>query len=400
MPDRIKKILDKVLAWWNKFTTKQKTIIVGASAAVIFTFAILIWAFTRPQYTQFQQCSSTAEASKVIEILDSNSIEYKTSTDGLRIQVKNSQLSAANLALGAAGYIPDDYTLDEALSGGFSSTQSDTQKRYANYLEKQLVKDICNIESVNSATVKLNIPDNTGTLIATDQESSAWIQLSLKDKFTQDQALTVAKAVATALGNTSTANITITDTNANLLFSGEEDYSTAGVASNMLELRSQAESLVGSEVKKVMVGSRQFDMVEVACRLDIDFSEYEKTVHEYYANSGRDEGMLSHRETTEDTNTSGSGGIPGTDKVYRYTGFTVYTVPGTEGDTVNTIALTDDSVKTPEGLSIGSTRQDVTNALGIGEQSGDTLVYVGGSTRLTFSLRDGKVTGIHYGWIS
>lgn len=38
MPDRIKKILDKVLAWWNKFTTKQKTIIVGASAAVIFTF--------------------------------------------------------------------------------------------------------------------------------------------------------------------------------------------------------------------------------------------------------------------------------------------------------------------------------------------------------------------------
>ena len=313
MPDRIKKILDKVLAWWNKFTTKQKTIIVGASAAVIFTFAILIWAFTRPQYTQFQQCSSTAEASKVIEILDSNSIEYKTSTDGLRIQVKNSQLSAANLALGAAGYIPDDYTLDEALSGGFSSTQSDTQKRYANYLEKQLVKDICNIESVNSATVKLNIPDNTGTLIATDQESSAWIQLSLKDKFTQDQALTVAKAVATALGNTSTANITITDTNANLLFSGEEDYSTAGVASNMLELRSQAESLVGSEVKKVMVGSRQFDMVEVACRLDIDFSEYEKTVHEYYANSGRDEGMLSHRETTEDTNTSGSGGIPGTD---------------------------------------------------------------------------------------
>ena len=62
MPDRIKKILDKVLAWWNKFTTKQKTIIVGASAAVIFTFAILIWAFTRPQYTQF---SSVARPRKL-----------------------------------------------------------------------------------------------------------------------------------------------------------------------------------------------------------------------------------------------------------------------------------------------------------------------------------------------
>ena len=313
MPDKIKKIVDKILAWWNKFTTRQKTAIVGAAAAVIFTFAILIWVFARPQYTQFQQCTTTAEASKIIEILDSNNILYRTSTDGLKIEVKNSQLSAANLALGAAGYVPDDYTIDEALSGGFSSSQSDIQKRYVNYLEKQLVKDISNIESVKGVTVKLNIPDNTGTLIATDQEASAWIQLSLKDKFTQDQALTVARAVATALGNTSTANITITDTNANLLFSGEEDYSTAGVASNMLELRSQAESLVGSEVKKVMVGSRQFDMVEVACRLDIDFAEYQKTVHEYYANSGREEGMLSHRESSEDTNTSGSGGIPGTD---------------------------------------------------------------------------------------
>src|SRR5574344_1612278 len=104
MPDKIKEILQKVLAWWNKFTAKQKTVIIGITAAAVFTFAILIWVFTRPQYTQWQQCNTTKEAAEIITILDSASIQHETSSDGLSIKVKNSQLSAANLALGAAGY--------------------------------------------------------------------------------------------------------------------------------------------------------------------------------------------------------------------------------------------------------------------------------------------------------
>ncbi len=315
MPDKIKEIIQKILDWWNKFTAKQKTVIIGITAAVVFTFAILIWIFTRPQYAQWQQCNNTSEAAEIIAILDSASIQYETSNDGLSIKVKNSQLSAANLALGAAGYMPDQYSIQDATSGGFSTTESDKQKQYVYYLEKKFEKDIANIESVKSATVSLNIPDQTGTLIATtsETESSAWIQLTLRDKFTSEQAATVARAVATALGNRSTANITIVDTAANLLFSGEEDYSKAGIASSMLELRAQAETMVGADVKKVLVGSKQFDMVEVACRLDIDFAEYQNTVHEYYANAGREEGMLSHQEIYDESNTNASGGVPGTD---------------------------------------------------------------------------------------
>lgn len=313
MPDRIREILNKVLAWWNKFTAKQKTIIIGITAAVVFTFAILIYIFTKPQYIQWQQCSTTSEAAEIIEILNSNSITYEVSDDGLRIRVKTSQVGAANLALGAAGYMPDQYTIENATTSSMSTTQADMQKKWVYYMEQKLAKDIAAIESVKSASVTINMPNQTGALIDTDKESSAWIQLTLQDRFTSEQAATVARAVATGLGNHSTANITIVDNNANLLFSGEEDYSTAGVANNMMELRGQAETKVGADVKKVLIGSQQFDMVEVACRLDIDFAEYQRTIHEYYANAGREEGMKAHEELYEDNNSSGSGGIPGTD---------------------------------------------------------------------------------------
>lgn len=313
MPDKIKEILDKVLAWWNKFTTKQKTVIIGITAAVIFTFVILINVFTKPQYIQWQQCSTTAESAEIIEILKSNNVLYQVSDDGLSIKVKSTQVSIANLALGAAGYVPDDYSFKDAMSGGFSTTQTTMDRQWLRYMEGKLAKDIAAMDSVKSAVVTLNIPSNTGTLIDSGEEASAWIQLTLKDKFTSEQAATVARAVATGLGNRSTANITIVDNNANLLFSGEEDYSTAGVANNMMELRSQAETKVGADVKRVLIGSQQFDMIEVACRLDIDFAEYQKTIHEYYANAGREEGQLAHREQYEDSNNSGSGGLPGTD---------------------------------------------------------------------------------------
>ncbi len=313
MPDKIKEILEKVLAWWNKFTTKQKTIIIGVTAVVIFTFAMLISVFTKPQYIQWQQCSTTAESAEIIEILKGNNVLYQVSNDGLSIKVKSTQVSIANLALGAAGYVPDDYSIKDALSGGFSTTQSNIDRQWQYYMERKLARDIAALDSVKSAIVTLDLPTQTGTLIDSGEEASAWIQLTLQDKFTSEQAATVARAVATGLGNSSTANITIVDSSANLLFSGEEDYSTAGVANNMFELRAQAETKVGADVKKVLVGSQQFDMIEVACRLNIDFAEYQRTIHEYYANAGREEGMLAHRESYEDENTNGAGGLPGTD---------------------------------------------------------------------------------------
>ena len=55
MMERLKAIWAKILEWWNKYTTKQKTVIIGITAVVVFTFVILIYVFTRPQYVLLQE---------------------------------------------------------------------------------------------------------------------------------------------------------------------------------------------------------------------------------------------------------------------------------------------------------------------------------------------------------
>ena len=51
MMDQLIAIKDKLLAFWNKYTTKQKTIIICVVLAVFFAIVILSYVLTRPVYT-------------------------------------------------------------------------------------------------------------------------------------------------------------------------------------------------------------------------------------------------------------------------------------------------------------------------------------------------------------
>ena len=225
MVERLKGLWTKVLEWWNRFTAKQKTAIIGVAAAVIFAFAILIWVFSQPTFVELGRYETTAEAAKVVELLKGADLEYQTSTDGLQVMVKEEDKPTAALALGAAGFTTTTMTIDDVTSGGFSTTESDKQKRYVALRQSELENIIESMPAVKMAWVQLSVPEQDGTLIATTQETSAAIFLELQGDFTEENAAYVARAVATSLGNTTTNNITILDMGGRLLFSGSSEIS-------------------------------------------------------------------------------------------------------------------------------------------------------------------------------
>lgn len=313
MVDKLKEILAKIQEWWNRFTTRQKTIIIAIAAVVIFTFVIIMYAISRPQYTKLGTYANTAESAEVVDILEDAGITHRESTDALTIEVATDQLYQANLALGSAGIVADGLSYDDFVNSSMSTTSSDREKQWQLYLQAQLELTLEAQESVKNATVILNIPAQNGTLYAQEQEASAFITLELSGSLSSSQAAGLAKCAAVSLGNATTANITILDTDANLLFAGGDDYSSAGLASSMQELQNQAESMVANQVKRVLYGTKQYSLVEVASHLDVDFSEYQETIKEYYANDGYTQGLYAHQDLFESSSTSGDGGIPGTD---------------------------------------------------------------------------------------
>lgn len=312
MADRLKEIPAKILEWWNKFTTRQKSIIIGICAVVVFAFAILMYTMSQTKYVELVTCEDAEQAAEVVDSLDTAGIIHRESSDGLRIEVEASQESQAHLAIASAGVMPSGIGLDEVVGGSMSQTASDTEKLYTAYLEGYIADTLSNMSAVKNVKVHLNRPDQDGTLAAQKEESFAYIQVELDGTFTSANAANMARAAATILGNETTANITIVDYDSNLLFAGGDDYSAAGIANSMQELQNQAESYVENQVKKVLLGTNQFSNVEVTSHLDMDFAEYQQTVKEYYANEGREEGMKASEDLYENENSSDGGGVPGT----------------------------------------------------------------------------------------
>lgn len=312
--EKLKELGNKIMEWWNRFTARQKTLIVGVVAVLIIALVAIVTALTRPKYTLLRECESTAEAAEVRDLLEGEGLTYEISDDGLIVRVLEKDISQANLLLGANNIQAAGYGIDNVTDGSFSTTESDKQKKHVVYLEKQLENDFLSMfTAIKHARVKLNIPEDDGTLIAKEQESSAWVLLELKDEFSQESAAYLARAIATALGNETTNNIVIMDSEGNMLFTGDETLSATGMASSQLTVKSEAEKNMINNVRRVILGTNEFDNVEVSPNLVLDFSTQNRTEHTYTPADGQTQGVLSHEDVYSSENTSGTGGVPGTD---------------------------------------------------------------------------------------
>lgn len=311
MGDKVKDVLNKIKEFWNKYTTKQKIIISSVVAVVIVTFIILFLVFSKTTYVPLITCANATEAMEVRDLMDEKGYDYKLQ-GSMSFSINESQYNEAILEIGGSGVIDDGYSLTEALSGGFNSTESDKDRKYVKYLEEKTAAILEGMSSVKSASVSITVPENDETLLANQEEVSVAVKVERNGEITMEMANTMANFLMTAVGNTTTEKITIIDQNMNSLFSGAAESSAAGSASSKIGAKAQAENALKENVTKMLTRLGLYDNAEVVPNLILDFDEVKKVVHEYYANEDREEGMISHQDTYESNSTNGSGGTPGT----------------------------------------------------------------------------------------
>ena len=313
MGNKIREIPNRLLEFWNKYSSKQKAFIISVGAVVILSLTILGYALTRPNMVTLITTESTAESGQVKELLEGEGISYEISDDGYRISVKKSDLADANILLGSNNIPTDTYSIDNVFDGGFSTTEADKTKRYNLYLEEKIKSDIEAMDAVKFASVQLSIPENDGTIIAEEKDTHASVMLTLNGELDEGAVAGLAKFISTGVGNTGTDSILIIDSNGNVLFSGDTDTSVSGNASNQLKVQADAENLLKSEIKNVMLGTSVYDNIEVAPNLVLNFDVINETEHVYTPADGQDQGLLSHEDTYESETIGGTAGTPGTD---------------------------------------------------------------------------------------
>ena len=84
------------------------------------------------------------------------------------------------------------------------------------------------------------------------------------------------------------------------------------------------------------------------------------------------------------------------DKIYSYGGFDLMTYEQNGKDLVSGVVLRDDTVETPEGITIGSKAEDVTKAYGEFEKDATSATYTSDNCKLLIIFENGVVTSVQY----
>ncbi len=313
MPDRVQNILNSIKEWWAKFSTKQKTLLISLTSVVIIALGILAAVMNQPNMVQLIVCENATEASEVKNLLEGEGIKADISSDGLTFSVNKKDEPSASILLGSNGIPTEGYSIDKVFDGGFSTTESDKDKKYQVYLEKKFEEQLASLSNVESASVSLSIPKEDGTIISMGQETYASVILTLDGEMTEEQAAGIASFVATEVGNDSTNHVLLMDSAGNVLFSGGDSSTAIGSANSQLSVKNKTANMIKSDVKGVVLGTDVYDNVEVALNLAMDFEEEKYTNQRYYVDEGREQGYLDSKKTFESESEGGPANVPGTD---------------------------------------------------------------------------------------
>ncbi len=311
MADRLKQIPKQLLEFWNKYTSKQKTIIISVLCIVVFAFAFLVFLMQRVEYEVLTISETTKDASDVVELLKEEEIPYKLAKDSLTISVDTKSYSDAILLLASNDMPSTGLTVDELLNNSLSTTNSDRTLKLNLYMQNQLRNYITTMEGVEEAEVYY-IPVETSNSILTEaQDTSASVLLTVNDDFEAQSAETIAEVVASVIGNSKTDKIKVADQAGNLLFGGEQDLYSGSASSN----EDYKERLRNTFINNLYMGLLKsgYDDAEIMPNLEFNMDKISQLFTEYLPAEGQEQGVFSHSYTYTSENANGTGGgIPGT----------------------------------------------------------------------------------------
>lgn len=317
MGEKIKEIPQQIVEFWQKFSSKQKTLIISIVLAVIVTGIIFVVLFTRTTYEQVVVYKTTADTAQAKTVLEENQIAYQIEDDGLTVSVDSKKVSDALVALGSQEVGRNsnaDYSYTDALDNDLSTTNTERQEKLKLALQSRLANAMVETnEGIDAATVQVTFADNSTAILEQEKENTCAVMLTTNDSFKMSGAKGLATFLATTIGDMNTDNIKIIDQDGNILFAGSNNEDGIASTATAEEYRSNLTNDIRTQVQALLLKSSNFNDVEVAPNMSIDFNQSTITDEDFYTHEGEETGPKAYEYNYHNENNSDSGNIPGTD---------------------------------------------------------------------------------------
>ena len=254
--------------------------VMGAIVLGLLMFFVFIsMRVTSPEmkllYTDLSSIDSGAIAAK----LEETDIAYEISSDGSRIVVPGDEVGRARMLLAAAG-LPNGGSMGYEIfdeQSGFGTTNFVQNVNQVRALEGELARTITSLDNIRSARIHIVLPQRE-LFSREERKSSASVFLGVMSGAPPDkqQIVAIQSLVASAVPNLKSTNVSVIDSNGNLLAKGdgEEDGILTMKAEDMrrsfenrlqAKIEDQVSRIVGyGKVTAIVNAEMNFDQVNMS----------------------------------------------------------------------------------------------------------------------------------------
>lgn len=348
MREKVKEIPEKFKVFWDKYTSKQKTIVIAIICVVLIAIGVVAWLASRPTWSKFQVFDSVDDANTMTKALDDQSITWKASSDGKTIYVHQDDMTNALYAMSDNGLTDKGYTWDAAFDNSMSTTESEKDQKRVLALQSEIRQSLIQYKFIDDANVFINVPETTYTVLSSDDAETAKtsitasIELNDKNKDLLDDktAETLAYWLANTVG-TDVKNVIINDTDGKCIYNGNTSDGLGGVLTGgSTEYCNKLRNTIADNVTTLLIRCGYDDAQVGTGGIQFDMNKIETLTKEYSVDDGREYGYPTNLYTYSSKGASGNGGTPGTDSNDSDTDYVNNSSSGTS-NTVDVQKLTD-----------------------------------------------------------
>lgn len=316
MAERLKQIPAKLLEFWNKYTGKQKAVIISVVAVIILAFVLLYFVATRVQYEQLNKFDSASSANQAVELLQESGIKFKRSRDGTVVSVDKKRITDALVLMDTNGLPAKSGTMSwsDALKGDMSTSQQEKLVKQGLAMQSEIRGNLLDtFDIIKEAAVNINPPTDSGTIFSEQQDTSVGVLLTLSKEPEPEFAKGIALYLSRAVGNSTTDKITIVDNNGKVLFSGGDESGLGSAVSDISDFREKLRKQIAQNVKDLLLADNVNEVQVATSNLQFKMDTITEMYTEYTVPEGSDNGYIDNSYEYSANGTSGSGGLPGTD---------------------------------------------------------------------------------------
>jgi flagellar M-ring protein FliF len=320
-----------------RLTPLQKILIGAAVVTVVVGGFMLRGGTPAASMTPLFTDLAPADAQSVIDELDTRGVAHELTDSGKTVMVPEAQVYDLRVALSAAG-LPasnDGYALMD--QQGITTSEFMQRVDYQRALEGELSKTLRAMDGVNSATVRLALPDDS---LFVDQPAqptaSVMIDTGGMDTLSSDAVQAVVHLVAASVKDLDPKNVTVVDAKGAVLSGPSTDGVTAGGGVSARTKAEQAyEQSLATSLTAMLAKVAGSDKVSVNVQATLDLNQKSATSEKWGQTdpngTTKQPGIVANESTNTEnytgTGASASSGVLGPD------GAVVAAQPGSAGDT-------------------------------------------------------------------